>query len=85
MVPQVMDGGGKQPVAVGLGLPQLGFQRVAEGHQVVDFGEGPILSLSTRQGDRTVPQLCHIDGRQVRGLLGSVLEIAASDRRVQRP
>ena len=46
----MIDDGGEKDVAVALGLGQLGFQLIAEGHETVHFGDDAFLFGEGREG-----------------------------------
>ena len=49
-----MEDGFEEAAALGLGGGELRFQAVAEGHQLVDFGDDAVLFGQRRKGDKNL-------------------------------
>ena len=75
-----MNGGGEKLGASGLGLRQLGFQGVAQRQQLGHLRHDPLLLGQRWDGGWTIPQLSHVDRREVRCLLCRVLKERPTDR-----
>ncbi|MNZ77684.1 hypothetical protein D3C78_962370 [compost metagenome] len=58
-----------QPGVGAFGVGLAGFQSVAQGHQLVDFGDDTVLFGEGWQRKGTCTKLGHVDRREVRRLL----------------